>query len=748
MELIPKGTPDYFEVKKQYDIVIKNITHDESYSKFIGGLPITLERKDLYTVMSKDLNNNYRYSITQKVDGTRVLLFIYNSQILDVKTKKIAFVDRNNDFYILKNSSTTLKLIENAQMPKLPTLLIDGELVAFNSNNQTVPITDTKNIKTFSFMAFDILYGPLSIEYKGPPGYEKLQIEGEYAMAGPMGGKKWPYVRRYNILNMLLLPHQMNDGRPPLTLQLVNNNWFVIEIKPVYPINSLQTPKELYSTSPKGFFQIELFEFRKYYYTTINDIRTANGGNKVEMSQIKLDGLIFTPFDTEYIIGGPWNKYLNFQFKWKPVEEQSIDFSIFRDESNKIILKIKKSTPAVISNITSNDIISNGAIGKFTFDYNSQKFKFINIGNYTISKLSEVKKNIQESSTNELYLSMYYNSYNNLTLQAMDDSKLTDVYTDLSTFTVYKGENATVSENTKKLINNKKIKNGTIGEFTFNTKERKFELLKLRPDKTTPNALSTVLNVLNAIKYPVNINNLKEILKIDSVKTKTETLRKLMSNLSKNQLLRCSIDLNVMPLIATPIKEQIMKNIDIFKSDNSYEFEIRLGKIKPSRFESNIQFIVYKQIIDILSMNKISFNYNVYHDYFKDSTRSRYIYVDQIKEFKYIGSIEKERVENINIDTNYIYNIDMRFSLSNETPSLLKVDYDMADFKQEKKRFSFDFGIIRLDCTEKNFFNKDNSVSTPNYQIEFEIVDRNLNKEDIYIKTIELITNILSKTNL
>ena len=203
-----------------------------------------------------------------------------------------------------------------------------------------------------------------------------------------------------------------------------------------------------------------------------------------------------------------------------------------------------------------------------------------------------------------------------------------------------------------------------------------------------------------------------------------------------------------MPLIATPIKEQIMKNIDIFKSDNSYEFEIRLGKIKPSRFESNIQFIVYKQIIDILSMNKISFNYNVYHDYFKDSIRSRYIYVDQIKEFKYIGSIEKERVENINIDTNYIYNIDMRFSLSNETPSLLKVDYDMADFKQEKKRFSFDFGIIRLDCTEINVFNKDNSVSTPNYQIEFEIVDRNLNKEDIYIKTIELITNILSKTNL
>jgi len=745
MELIQKGSHEYYKIKEKYeDVINKNITRDKSYSKFIGGLPITLERKDLYTIMSKDLNGNYRYSITQKVDGTRVLLFIYTSEILNVKSKKIAFIDRNNDFYTLKNSSKTLELIENLKMPKLTTLLIDGELVAFNNNNQSISINDKNNIKSYSFMAFDILYGPSSIEFTGPPEDKRLQIGSEASMAGPFGGKLWPYKRRYDILMMLLVPNELNNFRPPLTMNFINNNWFIIEIKPLYYINSLQTTKELYS-NPKGFFQTELYNSRKLYYNLINDLRVFHNGNKIEMSSVKLDGLIFTPFNTEYVIGGPWKKYLNIQFKWKPIEEQSMDFSIFRDQNNKILLKIKKSSPATVS-ITSNDIISNGTIGKFTFEHNSQTFKLNNIGNYEVSTLTEVKKIIKESKNTRaapiIYLSMYYNNYNRITLQAVEDSKLIDVYMDLSTFTIYKDENATVSENTRQEIFDKNIKNGTIGEFTFDNKINKFKLLKLRPDKTTPNALTTVKNVLNAIRNPVNLEDTKVFFKTSQIKE--QTLKKIMSNLTKNQLLRCSIDLNVLQLMSTLNKEQIMKNIDKFKSDNSYEFEIRLGTIESSRFQSNIPMMFYKQIIDILSTNNISFDYNVYHDYFKDSVRSRYLYVNDLKNFRYIDSIEKERVENINIDTNYIYNIDMRFSLSSENKSLLKVENENATFKQEKKRFSFDLGIIRLDCTEINIINKDNTHSNAKFQIELEIIDRTLNTEDIYVKTINLITSILS----
>ena len=42
-------------------------------------------------------------------------------------------------------------------------------------------------------MAFDILYGPISVEYSGPPGDKRLNIGSEGAMAGPIGGKMWPY---------------------------------------------------------------------------------------------------------------------------------------------------------------------------------------------------------------------------------------------------------------------------------------------------------------------------------------------------------------------------------------------------------------------------------------------------------------------------------------------------------------------------------------------------------------------------
>ena len=45
----------------------------------------------------------------------------------------------------------------------------------------------------------------------------------------------------------------------------------------------------------------------------------------------EIDGLIFTPFDTEYVTYGPWKKFLNVQYKWKPIQEQSIDFAIFKE---------------------------------------------------------------------------------------------------------------------------------------------------------------------------------------------------------------------------------------------------------------------------------------------------------------------------------------------------------------------------------------------------------------------------------
>jgi hypothetical protein len=50
--------------------------------------------------------------------------------------------------------------------------------------------------------------------------------------------------------------------------------------------------------------------------------------DRLKKYYLKADGLILQPFDTPYVIFGPWNKYNNIQFKWKPLNDQTMDFKI------------------------------------------------------------------------------------------------------------------------------------------------------------------------------------------------------------------------------------------------------------------------------------------------------------------------------------------------------------------------------------------------------------------------------------
>ena len=61
-----------------HNLVKKFLTKNEDYdiSRFIGGLPITLERSHVHQLMLKYPNGDYKYTVTQKVDGTRVLMYI------------------------------------------------------------------------------------------------------------------------------------------------------------------------------------------------------------------------------------------------------------------------------------------------------------------------------------------------------------------------------------------------------------------------------------------------------------------------------------------------------------------------------------------------------------------------------------------------------------------------------------------------------------------------------------------------
>ena len=57
--------------------------------------------------------------------------------------------------------------------------------------------------------------------------------------------------------------------------------------------------------------------------------------NKDRTNKLNADGLILQPFDTPYVTFGPWNKFNNVLFKWKPASELTIDFKLKIVNDNK-----------------------------------------------------------------------------------------------------------------------------------------------------------------------------------------------------------------------------------------------------------------------------------------------------------------------------------------------------------------------------------------------------------------------------
>ena len=71
--------------------------------------------------------------------------------------------------------------------------------------------------------------------------------------------------------------------------------------------------------------------------------------NKSRKNRLKADGLILQSYEGKYIPFGPWNRYNNIQFKWKPSNELTIDFKIKVVGNNEWHLYTKTDQPYNIS---------------------------------------------------------------------------------------------------------------------------------------------------------------------------------------------------------------------------------------------------------------------------------------------------------------------------------------------------------------------------------------------------------------
>jgi hypothetical protein len=316
-ELSPQN-PEYNKVLLSYYDLVKTSILRTDKEEFIGGLPITLLRKHTFNLLqtSKLFPRYSKYTVTSKVDGTRLLMFINEPDPRDRSKRKIHFIDRSLKIYTLSNKEKYY--LDSIKSPKM---LLDGELLFFK-DKRSYYYLDSLETEYLSFMIFDILYGPISLEILDIMRDTTPSYGSANAMAGPIGGKQWPYGRRLNILQKLILPTKENNKNPPLSIAFCNSPFFRIELKKILYISSLPI-QPIYDYVNKDFL-----DSRQVYFDFLNkksESKTLN--DKYKQSKLEFDGLIFTPIDTEYVTEN-WNKFMNTQYKWKPTKEQTIDFYI------------------------------------------------------------------------------------------------------------------------------------------------------------------------------------------------------------------------------------------------------------------------------------------------------------------------------------------------------------------------------------------------------------------------------------
>ena len=150
-------------------------------------------------------------------------------------------------------------------------------------------------------------------------------------------------------------------------------------------------------------------------------------------------------------------------------------------------------------------------------------------------------------------------------------------------------------------------------------------------------------------------------------------------------------------------------------------------------------------------MKNAKYEYSVFYDLYKGGIRTRYLYIEELKTNMPIGTINKQSLENINIELQYLYNLDIRFSLSNEKISQEQVTDKDSELTLEKKRHSFKFTDFVFDITEISKINKDDNGNinkeAAKFQFEIEIINRKLTGEEIYNKLLNTLKLLLSYIN-
>lgn len=388
---------------------------------FIGPQPVTLERVNVRNV-SKESNiitiNNY-YSVTDKADGQRNLLFI--NDIGDVYTI---------------NQKMKIKFT-GLQAPTLNNSIFDGEYIKHNSEHQL--------LETPIYAIFDIYF------YQGNDVRNRILSNPAIAKGG-------------------LLFSDYSEGR-----------WQLLE-KIKFDSPGLFTSTRITNTP---IIVLKTFSF---CYKTKDSI--FNKSNEV-LSQAKLqqtyyvDGLIYTPilfgvaqakegeFPPILYSGKTWNRV----FKWKPPDDNSIDFKVkFLKEKGKsvdyigyeIVNSVTYSYKIGILEvgISESDLLASDAC-KSLYNIKRKKDSVKDKGKHSVTSTPFKPKINYSESANQVKL--YFSS--DAVVRCVQD--------------------------------NTEIKENDIVEFSYTLSKNSWVPLRSRLDKTFPNYYTVANSVWSSIQFPI-----------------------------------------------------------------------------------------------------------------------------------------------------------------------------------------------------------------------------------------------------
>ena len=227
--------------------------------------------------------------------------------------------------------------------------------------------------------------------------YVTLKVDGErYLLYINTDGEGYYISRSLNIFKLTNIKFKVTNCLLDGELVSSNNKSYFILFDVLYYNSVNVIPADYYYrysliTEFVGIQSSDYFKIKKWFNlgelfgvivnnsnTNIYEYVKKNTLNELK---IESDGLILQPFDTEYIPLGPWIKKGNIQFKWKPVDRQTIDFKIKIVDPNTWILLTKNGNPFMINQLKGNPLTATCkptiAVKKLMEDGDVGEFRFI-----------------------------------------------------------------------------------------------------------------------------------------------------------------------------------------------------------------------------------------------------------------------------------------------------------------------------------------------------------------------------------